>query len=1141
MKVRAYRFILLLFFFFSYTYTHGQEKSGRLVLPLSGSGWSLWLDKKAAWSDDSLYLPSQIASLAALSVNPPTGGWQVLQKAPSVKVNVPGTVEEYLTVSDLPRNTDFSGVSWWYREITVPAHITAKRYILRFESVRMRSEVYIDGKLIAYDLVGESPFDADISEVLKPGKKQMLAVRVTTPGGNFHWQDFNILNWGKYELPPGRAFSGIIGRVELIAVNQTYISDIYMQNTPQMRKVDAVITVTNKSSHSITRNLDLSIVEKKAQGKRLLHKSLKNVRLKSGDNELLVEIDAPDAKLWDLDNPNLYLNQVTLKDGEKNIDTENKVFGFRWFAPEGFGKEAVFRLNGKRIVLRTAISWGYWPVTGLIATPEMARKQVLTAKQLGLNMLSFHRSIGSPVVLEAADELGLLYYEEPGGFQAVGKGIFIRNIMLEKIVRMAKRDRSHPSLVIYNMINEYGGKYNKDSALLASRFRDMQELHKTDPSRTVTFTSGWASRKDASEIAKAHFRPFDRNLHKTGWFDNHRAGGPETWKEIYYTSPSDNLMFTDNNSEIYMRGEEGALSTPPALEKINASLKQGQAPGWDGRFWKKQFEAFEQMLDSKKLRVYFPSVDFLTRTLGDISYEHQGRRIQGMRMQNVGDCYAINGWESMPYDNHSGVVDTHRNPKGSPDILAYYNQSHYIAVVPRQQVVRLPTDIGVDFYAVNETGIHGKHTLRIVVESAENKIVFDEERPVNLIGGEKFGQLLLENLKVSLPAIPGIFKVKASLLNSRGIEQAAGKDEVLGVSWNSSSLKGAGAIYRYAEKGKVDDFFKRETNKDLASFELTKGPLDWIAVTRPPLDAPSTIGQTAFQTPDGRPGIQATFFHDNDIREKAGTRIDSKVDFTFIEGAQPDQSLSANQPFSAIWEGKLLAPVSGQYLIGLTLDGGLRLTINGDRIIDDWGNFKRVSLTRAIMLEKGKAADIRVEYRQQKKSGSLQLQWSLPGQTAINPQLIIDRVKNDATTLVLLEASDAWMDIIARNTNVRSHGSFVVDKNWVGGVHFVKDHPLFHGLPVNCGMNWPYQAVVSDGQRRIALRLENEELVVGAYRSYPFDLGTSVAVIPCGKGNIVISTLNIVDNLTDPSGPSEVARNLFFNFLNYKDLLQERK
>lgn len=58
----------------------------------------------------------------------------------------------------------------------------------------MRAEVYLDGKLVAYDLIGETPFHVDITDEAKPGTEQLLAIRVTNPGGNFHWQDFDILN-----------------------------------------------------------------------------------------------------------------------------------------------------------------------------------------------------------------------------------------------------------------------------------------------------------------------------------------------------------------------------------------------------------------------------------------------------------------------------------------------------------------------------------------------------------------------------------------------------------------------------------------------------------------------------------------------------------------------------------------------------------------------------------------------------------------------------------------------------------------------------------------------------------------------------------------------------------------------------------
>ena len=160
-------------------------------------------------------------------------------------------------------------------------------------------------------------------------------------------------------------------------------------------------------------------------------------------------------------------------------------------------------------MLRSAISWGYFPVTGLIATTEMAEKQVRTAKSLGLNMLNFHRCIGSPVVLEKADELGLLYYEEPGSFHSANHDPFIRTIVNEKLKRMVYRDRSHPSLVIFNLINEFGGPLSQDKALVAKRMNDMREAHAIDPSRIMSFTSGWAGSEDKEEDSKAHMLPFD--------------------------------------------------------------------------------------------------------------------------------------------------------------------------------------------------------------------------------------------------------------------------------------------------------------------------------------------------------------------------------------------------------------------------------------------------------------------------------------------------------------------------------------------------------------------------------------------------------------------------------------------------------
>lgn len=464
MKTKALAVLVFLLSAVSAAWADG----GRYTMSLDGGGWSLWLDKEASWQNDKLYLPDEATDLSKLPVNPPTGGWQRLEgNKDAVQVKVPGTVEEYMTVSDNPRPEHSIGVSWWYRTIEVPSKQAGRRFLLFFESVRLRAEVYLDGQLVAYDIIGETPFNADITKFVKPGQRQTLAVRITNPGGNFHWQDFTAQTWGSYLIPPGRGFSGIIGRVKLIGVDDVHISDLYMQNTPAMTTANAIVTIDNTSGKTAKKDIEITVREKAEGGKTIFTKRLKNVEIPAGGKEVTVKIEAPDAKLWDLGSPNLYVCNAEMKKGKRTLDSESRTFGFRWFCADGIGKDAVLRLNGKRVMLRSAISWGYFPVTGLGATEEMAEKQVRTAQNMGLNMLNFHRCMGSPIVLDKADELGLLYYEEPGGFHSAGHDPFIRAIVNEKLHRMVRRDRSHPSLIIYNLINEFGGAFSRDKELVA--------------------------------------------------------------------------------------------------------------------------------------------------------------------------------------------------------------------------------------------------------------------------------------------------------------------------------------------------------------------------------------------------------------------------------------------------------------------------------------------------------------------------------------------------------------------------------------------------------------------------------------------------------------------------------------------------
>ncbi|MBO5126045.1 MAG: hypothetical protein J6D10_00570, partial [Clostridia bacterium] len=203
-------------------------------------------------------------------------------------------------------------------------------------------------------------------------------------------------------------------------------------------------------------------------------------------------------------------------------------------------------------------------------------------------------------------ELGLLYFEEPGGFRLNVKEPFLNAVLHEKVLRMVKRDRSHPSLVIYNLMNESG-----DAApdKLELELKAMKAMHQLDPSRVVLRTSAWAKGDYIDDQSKIHMRPYDSTIYWNGWYDYHRAGGPAVWNEALYKGPDDYYNNTTNQKEIVFFGEEGAVSSPPRLEKNMIDLKKYTYLGWDSKEFIRWYKEFEQYIDDKNLRSVYPTVD----------------------------------------------------------------------------------------------------------------------------------------------------------------------------------------------------------------------------------------------------------------------------------------------------------------------------------------------------------------------------------------------------------------------------------------------------------------------------------------------------------------------------------------------------
>ena len=1103
------------------------QAQNRIETDLSGKCWKLWYDKNASWNTDELFLPSvKVHSIPASS---PTGGWNSLQAAEAREVSVPGTVEEYLQEKPGPEG-DIKGVSWWYRTLNIPNSNPDNKLLLRFEAARYRSEVYINQKLAGYDLTGNTPFEIDISAFAKPGETVQLAVRITDPGGNFDWRDGDVINWGKYKVPGSHEFGGITGRVKLVSCSPVYVDDIYVQNTPAITEIHPQITIVNSSAKEIVRNILIRVVEKKNPGNEISRQEIKEVKLRPGATLVAANILAPAAKQWDTDNPNLYVCKVSIVQGKNTTDEDSKVFGFRWFEPSGQGSDAMFRLNGKRIVLRTAISWGFWPINGIYPTEEMAEKQIRMAKSMGLNMLNFHRCIGFPIILEKADELGLLYYEEPGNYRSGQSpdNPFAHTLMHEKVMRMVKRDRSHPSLVLFSLINEAGPVNDKQ---LKVHISDMMDAHLLDPTRTFTRTSAWCRTED-NEQARIHLRPYDTTLYWHGWYDFHHAGGPAVWEQDFYKSPTDYYNYTANKKDIVFWGEEGAISTPPRLEKIKAELEASPNKGWDGAMYLDWFKTFDNFITRKNLRSSFPTVDALTVAMGNISIEHQGRKIETIRLDNYTDGYAINGWESEIVENHSGVVDCFRNLKGDTGLIAWYNQPLYIAVKVRKEVVETNEKVVTDFYIINEKNLIGHHKLLITVNDPAGIEIFSKEVAVTVSGGDIYGQLIAEGIEIPASAIGGMHHIDVTLSDNSGNKEAVGREQFLAVDWRSVKLNGAGAVWEHNDA--LKNFLNKDKKLSVADYSNKAGHLDWVVVSRPPTGGDlSLIPTEQFITTNSKPGVIVSFYKDDNFKDKITQRTDRNINFSVPLGATPDPSVTTTEKYNVSWETQLVPVIDGAYYVELQTSGAAKLAINGQPLITlekNSGGHDKILLH----LIKGKAISLSLTMIQSKNSaGKCRLLWSVPEINAADPQKLIDRVANEGTTLIIAENADTWMDLICKNTKATCSGKFQIGTAWLGGVHFVKQHPLFNGLPTNDGMNWPYQAVVKNGNDRYGLEVEGEELVAGAYHAYPMKIGTAVGIIPCGKGIIIFSTLDICGNLNSKESAAHVARKLLCNFIEY--------
>jgi len=384
----------------------------------------------------------------------------------------------------------YHGVAWYSKEFAGPANpFPGGRTLLRFWQVDYKCDVWLNDKAIGSHEGGESVFLFDVTGILKPGQANRLAVRVLNP--THDPIDGIVLNEVPHRnkaLPyrSGSAWNqgGIWDSVEVLTVPQAWIEDVYVRPDWTTGEIRVQANIRHAGSGPLKPRLQLCVAP--AATGESLNATCLEPELKVGDTLVEAVLKVNQHRLWELDDPFLYRVTARLCLGDQRDGGAFHEYSVRCGFRDFRLQDGYFRLNGKRIYLKCSHTGNCCPIgLEMPHDPDYLRRDLINQKMMRYNAIRFIAGVPKRYQLELADEIGLMVYAESYAAWCLADSPKMTERYNESVFGMIKRDRNHPSVTIWGLLNETG-----DGRVFRHAVSVLPELRKLDDTRLVLLNSG---------------------------------------------------------------------------------------------------------------------------------------------------------------------------------------------------------------------------------------------------------------------------------------------------------------------------------------------------------------------------------------------------------------------------------------------------------------------------------------------------------------------------------------------------------------------------------------------------------------------------------------------------------------------------